>query len=274
MLGAIESILAACSRQIATDAPDLAANTIGEIVEFASAQRSTRLAHAALRLIREQLSIGSGLSPEPGIQLAKRTLEQGGEQNVCVAAVEVLIEALKQHWNDFWPSDAVHKQSSSPASITANQPLQRLYIFALQGVMKGLESVDLTICRTALLGLQSLDSSRKLYSRSAAFRENGAAKAVVTECMRVMGAGGDARRESLTEEAVEVIWGVVKFDMEGFFSHMLPEVIKDLGGVNAEQVQSLVQAFAEARERPGFSRRLAAFTNDYVFLRGLNEVQM
>lgn len=271
-VAAIKSVLAVCSRQISTDVPDLAANTITEIVEFASVQRSNRLAHAALQLIRDQLSIGSGLSPEPGIRLSVRTMEQSGEQNVCVAAVNLLVEALKQHWQAFWPSDAVNKQSSSPASIrTDNQPAMELYGTALQGIMKGLQSVDLTICRTALLGLQSLDASRRIYSRKAAFHENGAAKAVVTECMRIMGAGSDARRESLSEEAVEVVWGVVKLDVEGFFAHVLPEIVTDLGGVTHKQGQSLIEAFAKAKERPGFIRMLAAFTNDFVFLRGLNE---
>lgn len=270
LVGAIESVLRICSRQISAEAPDLAGKTIDTVLDFATAQSSVRLAHAALRLIREQLANSSGLSPGPGIQLAARTLEQGGEQDVCVAAVNVLVEALKQHWRDFWPGDVVGNGTSSPASVAADESVRRLYMTALHGLLKGLRSPDLATCRAALLGLQSLDAARRLYSRSAAFRENGAGDAVVWECLRIMGAGGEASRESLSDEAVQVVWGIAKIDMGGFYSRVLPGVIRELGGVSDEQGRALVDAYAFVKERPGFVRKVTSFANDFVYLRALN----
>lgn len=273
IVGALESTLRVCARQVSAEAPDLAGKTIETVLEFAASQSSVRLTYAALRLIREQLANGSGLSPGPSIQLAAQTLDRGVEQDVCVAAVNVLVEALKQHWRDFWPGDVVSLQvngSSSPASVTADASTQGLYMGAMHGLLKGLKSPDLATCRAALLGLQSLDAARRLYSRRAAFRENGAGDAVLTECLRIMGAGGEARRESLADEAVEVVWGIAKVDVGEFYSRTLPGAIKELGGISEEQGRALVDIFASVKERPGFVRKAASFANDFVYLRSLN----
>lgn len=270
VVGAIESVLRVCSRQITAEAPGVAGKTIDTILEVANTQSSVRLARAALKLIREQLANGSGLAPGPGIQLASRTLERGGEQEVCVAAVGVLVEALKQHWREFWPGDVAGNGSLSPASVSAEESVQRLYLVALHGLLRGLRSPDLATCRAALLGLQGLDAARRLYSRAAAFRENGAAGAVVIECLRIMGAGSEAGRESLADEAVEVVWGIAKVDLAGYSSRVLPAVVKELGGVSDEQGRALVDACSTVKERPGFVRRVAAFANDFVYFRSLN----
>lgn len=270
VVGAIESALRVCSRQITAEAPGVAGKTIDIILDVANTQSSVRLARAALKLIREQLANGSGLAPGPGIQLASRTLEQGGEQEVCVAAVGVLVEALKQHWREFWPGDVAGGGSLSPASVAAEEPVRQLYLVALDGVLRGLRSADLATCRAALLGLQGLDAARRLYSRAAAFRENGAADAVVTECLRIMGAGSEAGRESLADEAVQVVWGIAKVDLAEFSSRVLPGVVRELGGVSDEQGRALVDACSSVKEKPGFVRQVAAFANDFVYLRALN----
>ena len=238
VVGALASLFEACRRQIGTDAVRFAGETVDIILDVARTEGNVRLGRAALNLIRDQLASGASQLLSPGIELSVQTLEQEAEQDVAVAAVGVITESLKGHWQEFWPADVVCKSLTAPGSdgfVAADVAHQQLYSQSIQGLVQAVRSADLSICRAGLLALQTLDAARRLYMRQAAFRNTAAAEAIMVECVRILGAYGDEGRESLGEESVQVVWGIAKVDLYMFYKVGVPGLIEKLGGVSQTQ---------------------------------------
>lgn len=243
----------------------------------------TGIAQQVMRLMRDRLAAGEAEMLETGIDMATRCLQtlnsssdNGPDKNwkrileddVCEMSVSLLAEALKRHWLAMWPSDTV--PSDTEKSVQSSDAGKAVYFKALGGIVEALKSRQLAVCRAALLALEQLNASRRLYSRVEAFRQAGAGVSIVTECLRILGGGGDSGRESLSDDAVEVLWGVVNADRDTF-SRSLPEIIRQVssGAIDEAGMQQVVKLFEGADDRSKFSRAALAAANDMVFYSSL-----
>lgn len=278
-LHAIGSIPDTCGRQVVRDANGLTRQAVTSALPMTRAgvvPGGVQVAQAIMRLIRDRLAAGEADVIVAGFDVATSTLDSGADGDVCEVAVSLLSEGLKRHWRTFWPGDVAMAMvangsenagagQNGVATVQADESVSRAYFKALGGLISAMRSTQLGVCRCALLALQQLDASRKLYQRREAFRMTGAARAVVVECVRILGGGGDASRESLGDEAVEVLWGVAKTELNGFVNGM-GDVIKEImGAVDDAVVQSLVGLFEGVEDRGTFSRTTRSLANDMVF---------
>lgn len=250
VVSGIEHVLRVCRRQ--TREGKLASETVSIVVEVARVQECVQLARAGLRLIREEFANGGVELLAGGVELATRCI--GGEVDIAVAAVGTLVEALKTHWVVFWPGDVVG--SGSPASIamrgTNGGVAEEMYMRAIGGIVEAVCSMELSVCRSGLLGLQRLGAARRLFEREEGFRKCVGGR-VVLECLRVAGLVGG--RESLMEEAVDVLWGIAKVDLKGFGG-----VVREAAGGELE-----VGGVEELKERVEFGKWVEEFVNDYLY---------
>lgn len=249
LVGGVEHVLRVCHRQ--TRERKLASETVSIVVDVARVQESVQLARAGLRLIREEIANGGVELLAGGIELATRCI--GGEVDIGVAAVGTLVEALKTHWVVFWPGDVAG--SGSPASTAVRRAsgdvAKEMYTRAIRGIVEAVCSMELAVCRSGLLGLQRLGAARRLFEREEGFR-NCVGGRVVLECLRVAGLVGG--RESLTEEAVDVLWGIARVDLK-WFGGVVREVVG--GGVEIEVLEVV-------KERGEFGKWIEGFVNDYL----------
>lgn len=206
ILHAINSMLQTCRRHADTMLPN-------HIIQYLLpvAQSSVSLARATLVLIREQLVITDNLVL-PGIDLAS-TVVHGGEQDAAIAGIGVISEAVKNHWLLFWPN-----QGNCSPQLAAS------FEKAMNSLMHALQSEQLSICREALLSLQTLHAARRLLSRKP-FRHMCALQ-IVQQSLYIMGVMQG--RESLFDEALTVIWGIAQTDLSQF-QQMLRQIVMEWG---------------------------------------------
>ena len=237
ILHAINSMLQTCRRQADTA-------IVGHIIQhlLPVAQVSVSLARATLILIREQLVINDSLLV-PGVDLASRVV-QGSEQDAAIAGLGVITEALKVHWNLFWPNQG----SCSPQ-------LNKCYGTAVNSLVHAVTQKELATTRVALLSFQSLHAARRVLSRKQAFRETWAVE-TVRQGVCIMGA--EPGRESLFDEALDVVWGIAESNVSEFHA-ILAQIVGQWGmgdtGANIIRMEGV-------QGRNAFSRWIRDVVND------------
>lgn len=284
ILAAIVRASFTCNRCASVENYSPGRETVQAVLGLANHPSLTGIAQQVMRLMRDRLAAGEAEMLETGIDMATRCLqtlnsssENSGpdknwkrilEDDVCEMSVSLLTEALKRHWLAMWPSDTV--PSDTQKSVQSSDAGKAVYFKALGGIVEALKSRQLAVCRAALLALEQLNASRRLYSRVEAFRQAGAGVSIVTECLLILGGGGDSGRESLSDDAVEVLWGVVSADHDTF-SRSLPDIIRQVssGAIDEAGLQQVVKLFEGADDRSRFSRVALAAANDMVFYSSL-----
>lgn len=273
-----------CNRCASVENYSPGREAVQAVLGLANHPSLTGIAQPVMRLMRDRLAAGEAEMLETGIDMATRCLqtlnssfENSGpdknwkqilEDDVYEMSVSVLTEALKRHWLAMWPSDTV--PSDTEKSVENTDAGKAVYFKALGGIVEALKSRQLAVCRAALLALEQLNASRRLYSRVEAFQQAGAGISIMTECLRILGGGGDSGRESLSDDAVQVLWSVVNADRDTF-SRSLPDIIRQVssGAIDEAGMQQVVKLFEGADDRSRFSRVALAAANDMVFFSSL-----
>lgn len=270
LIGSLGCLMRVYRRHIASEAPRLAQDVISVGLEAAKRDRSPHLARALLTILREQ--VGDGFSKEkehlvpPAVELACQSME-AGDSDVTIGAVGVLVETLTRHWLLFWPGDVVAAPGGSTGG-NASDAIRKVYFAAFGGLLTAVRHSDASVSREGMLGLERVEASRKLYSRTGAFRAIGGGSAVIAACIGAMW-----NSALVADEACAVVWGVGKSEWNDFYgaSGSLMNAIASIQACSEEQVKELVQGFLNPTDRPTFTRALVALVNDLRFTSAMNK---
>lgn len=288
-LNCIGAIALTCSSQIAKDGKELLREGILASMSVAQSAKpvAQRVAHAVMKLIRDRIACGETEFVVPGIEVASNILKSTHDGEVVEVGVSLITEGLKRHWFMFWPEDKVTpSQDSENIEIGMSTPMtgagmkeyvaqsvdermRQCYFNSLECLVEVVRSDHLGVCRSGLLALQQLNASRRLYQREKAFRSVGAGKMLAIECITIIGGSGDATRESLSDEALEVLWGIANVEFKPFLCS-LPEMLRLVakkGGITLDDgmVRTLVGLFEGADNRTSFGRAVSAMANDLMY---------
>lgn len=293
-LNCVGSIALTFSLQLVGEGKEFVREVISSCINVARSGASVALtvAHAVMRLIRDRIACGETEYVLPGVEVATSALRTTCDAEVMEVGISLITEAVKRHWLMFWPEDKVVASPEDKSSgncgdtrtdvlrvtkkeegAVIDEQVRRCYFDSLGCIVEVLRSEQLGICRSGLLALQQLNASRRLYVREAGFRSVGAGKVVTVECVHMMGGGGDASRESLSDEAVEVLWGIASSDIKAFVMD-LPDVVRQVakkGGLtlNENMVGHVVKLFDGADNRAAFGRAASAMANDMMYYSNL-----
>ena len=270
LVGAIRSVLSVCGRHVKREVPQLAHHIIELCMEVASGDGSSGLARVLLQLLLDHVnSVGFNndkavvmKTVEASVTMAGRALAESEDSDLGCTAVSVLVEVINRQWLSLWPEDAV-KSAHSRVQITANgEHAHAVYFKALESVVSALRRGDLAVCRAALLGLESLNASRRLYMRETSFRNCGAAESALIGAFEILGATGDDGRKSLADEADSVVWGIAKVNLQQFYGVVLPKVVRSIADCDEVETQRIGNMFGGVKDQPSFITALHAVVND------------
>ncbi len=270
LVGAIRSVLSVCTRQVKREAPQLGHHTIELCIEVARGDGSSGLARVLLQLLLDHVnSVGFDSDKgqvmkivEASVTMAGQALAESDDSDLGCTAVSVLAEVINRQWLSLWPEDAV-KTAHSRVQMAANgEHAHAVYFKALEAVVGALRRPDLAVCRAALLALESLNASRRLYMREASFRNCGAAESALVGAFEILGAKGEDGRKSLADEADCVVWGIAKVDLQLFYSAVLPKVVRSIADCDEAETQRIGNMFGGVTDRPSFVVALHAVVND------------
>jgi len=274
LVSGIRSVFNICQRQIRREAPSLGKDCINVCLEVAQGNDSSLLARILLKFLNDHVN-AVGFNPnkeevmsivEASVQVATRALNESEDSDLGRTAVMVLKELINRQWLSLWPEDAVKNGTTRHHVADTNgeslKHAHNVYFRALQAVVGALRRKDLTVSRAALLALENLNASRKLYARDASFRGCGAAESAIVGALEILGANGDDTRKSLVDEAHSVVWGIAKVNFEVFYKEVLPKVVRALGECSDEDLRRLCSMFAGIDDRPSFVKTLTDMTND------------
>jgi len=273
LVSGIRSVFNICQRQIRREAPSLGKDCITVCLDVAQGNESSLLARVLLKFLNDHVN-AVGFNPnkeevmsivEASVQVATRSLNESEDSDLGQTAVMVLKELINRQWLALWPEDAVKNGNTRQHLATNGESLKHahdVYFRALQAVVGALRRKDLTVSRAALLALETLNASRKLYARDASFRGCGAAESAIVGALEILGANGDDTRKSLVDEAHSVVWGIAKVNFDVFYKDVLPKVIRALGECSDEDLRRLCSLLAGVNDRPSFVKSLTDMTND------------
>eukprot|EP00177_Eucheuma_denticulatum_P007455 GFKZ01013571.1.p1 GENE.GFKZ01013571.1~~GFKZ01013571.1.p1 ORF type:complete len:1004 (-),score=145.48 GFKZ01013571.1:194-3205(-) len=247
IVGGLQQMLRVCRHE--TREMGIGHKVVSIVVEIARVQDNVGLAKAALRLVQEEIGNGKVELLKDGVELGCRCLS-GGDVEVGVSAVGMLADALKMHWGLFWHADLVDNTGGPGREQSAGTGWKEVYVKSMEGIVGAVENRELGICRAGLLGLLRLDASRRLFAREEAFI-GCFGKRVVLECLKC--AGIVQGRESLWEEAVDVLWGIARSNWVKF-----REVIGEALGSDTEIEKA-------SGGRGALGRWLQGVVNDYLW---------
>lgn len=265
LINCMSGLLNTCRRQCKSQHGQIVGSCVHMTVSVAHQGQDGTLARAAVNLIKEQVCI-SGDLVERGVMLAWQVISNNGDSEACMAAVSVLGEILKRHWSDFWPTNVCAGNGGMTNEIAVSSDIKRVYMCALQGIVSALKSEDVHICHVALLRLQGLHASRRIFSRVEAFLTPVGGE-VARECVRIAGGARDGSA-GIAEEATEVLWGIKREDNK-LVRRVLEEVVKE-SGVNEEEANRIVVDYDLTITHGSFVSFLSRFVNDCVFWTRMN----
>lgn len=285
-LNCIGTIATTCSMQVARDGKGFVREGISGAMAVVQngTGGTTRAGHAVMRLIRDRVAFGENDFVIPGMELAIRTVRNSSDTEIIEVGMSLITESLRRHWLLFWPGDKAttknteENNESDPknpmgtpveSACETSEELRRSYFEGLGAFISTITNKQLGISRCGLLSLQQLDASRRLYRREAAFRGVGAARVIMVECIRILGGGGDGSRESLADEAVEVLWGIASVNLEAFGAE-LPDIVRGIcndSGTSLDEamVMKTISVFKGADNRMAFGRAVLAMANDMIY---------
>lgn len=247
VVGGLQQILRVCRQE--TKEMGIGRKVVSIVVEVARVEDNVGLAKAALRMVQEEIGNGEVRLLKDGVELGCRCLA-GGEVEVGVSAVGMLVDALKMHWGLFWYVDLADNRGVNGRERSIGTGWNEVYIKSMEGIVGAVESRELAICRAGLLGLLRLEASRRLFQREEAFL-GYVGRRVVLECLKC--AGIVHGRESLWEEAVDVLWGIARGNWVRF-----REVIGEALGRDTEIEKA-------TGGRGEFGRWVQAVVNDFLW---------
>lgn len=273
-VAAVGEVVALCG----TSASHVVTRLLEVARNAASAPGGARVALAVVRVVRERVSAGDSKLVPSAVELAVGVLRDSGGDGTDAGelALSLLGEALRRHWPTFWPGDRVmvgnDATGGNDSKVNPDEATRGLYGMALRALVDAAGAEELTVTRAALHEVSRLHAARRLFAREAAFKETGAGMVLGTHCLRVLGAGGDARRESVSDEAIDVLWGMCGADGKWFMTglrNMVREVAGAGGTVDERSVESLCSGIETDGGRADFARRMCAMASDMVYVRSL-----
>lgn len=281
LVGTMRKMLSVCRRQVRRDAPSLGTDIIQLCLDATGGggAASTRLSRALLQLLLDHVVCeGPGDDGDAHMRLisasvdvATRSIADGSDSNLGCTAVSVLTEVMSRYWLTFWPGDAVRR--ALPRSMAGNNMNgapgtgegHNVFFAALRGLLSAVRSADYETSRAALLALETLNASRRLYARDPSFRACGAAQETLVATMQLLGASGDTSRISLSDEADSVVWGIASVDFDAFYKNGLPKVVTVIAQCSPDDVRRLCAGIYGINDRPSFVKALHALVNDLAF---------
>lgn len=292
-LNCIGAMALTCSLQLARDGKESLREAIHASISVTQNGTSVALkvAYAVMKLIRDRVACGESEFVLPGLEMAANILRSAPDGEVVEVGVSLITEGIKRHWLMFWPEDKVTASQGSENMDRFKSPstsvmekkgeeargvderIRRCYFKSLECLIEVVRSRELGVCRSGLLALQQLNASRRLYRREQAFQSVGCGEMVATECIHIVGGSGDASRKSLSDEAIEVLWGIASVEIRVFISD-LPNMVREVGKKGGStlddgMISNVVRLFDGADNRISFGRAVSAMANDLMYFSNL-----